>query len=71
MLELQIATVTVNQKTCIGCGRCASTAPEVFRIRKGKSSVRDNPDLSVGDYIKAAERNCPSNSIKVVDTAGQ
>ncbi len=65
MQELQIASVAVNQKTCIGCGRCASTAPEVFRIRKGKSTVRDNPDLAIADYIKAAERNCPSNSIKV------
>lgn len=71
MIELQIGTVTVNQKTCIGCGRCASTAPEVFRIRKGKSSVRENPDLSLGDYIKAAERNCPSNSIKVHGIGGE
>jgi ferredoxin len=67
MIDLQITSVTVNQKTCIGCGRCASTAPEVFRIRKGKSSVRDKPDFSLRDYIRAAERNCPSNSIKVFD----
>lgn len=65
MIDLQIASVTVNQKTCIGCGRCASTVPEVFRIRKGKSSVREAPDLSLTDYVLAAERNCPSHSIKV------
>ncbi|MBM3267375.1 MAG: ferredoxin [Candidatus Sericytochromatia bacterium] len=71
MLDLQVVAVTVNQKTCIGCGRCAATAPEVFRIRKGKSGVRDGADYSVGDYIRAAERNCPSNSIKVFDAADQ
>ena len=69
MLELEIASVTVNHKTCIGCARCASAVPEVFRIKKGKSSVRDQADLSLVDYIKGAERNCPTHSIKVHDTA--
>lgn len=67
MLEIEIASVTVNQKTCIGCARCASAVPEVFRIKKGKSAVRETPDLTLVDYIKSAERNCPSGSIKVQD----
>jgi ferredoxin len=31
---------TVNQKTCIGCGACASICEEVFEMKDGKSHVK-------------------------------
>lgn len=59
-----VASVTVNARTCIGCGRCVGTAPEVFRMRKGKSHVREGPDLAQTEAILQAERQCPSKSIQ-------
>jgi ferredoxin len=59
-----IAAVTVNARTCIGCGRCVGTVPEVFRMRKGKCQVREGPDLAQVEAILQAERQCPSKSIR-------
>lgn len=58
---------SVNQETCIGCGRCVTTSPEVFQIRKRKSSIRSDADYSMPNYVKMAEKNCPSKSISVSD----
>ncbi|MEB3298082.1 MAG: ferredoxin [Candidatus Sericytochromatia bacterium] len=63
-----ILSVTVNAQTCIGCGRCVGTVPGVFRMRKGKSQVRESPDLVVKDDVLQAERQCPSKSIRVQRT---
>lgn len=55
----------VNRDTCIGCGRCVTTSPEVFRMFKQKSQVRTDADYSMANYVKMAEKNCPSKSIAV------
>lgn len=55
----------VNRETCIGCGRCVSISPEVFQMRQGKSQVRQDADYAETRWVKSAERQCPSNSIKV------
>lgn len=55
----------VNRETCIGCGRCVSISPEVFQMRQGKSNVRQDADYTEDKWVKSAERQCPSGSIKV------
>lgn len=57
--------VSVNKETCIGCGACASTCPEVFEIGEdGKSQVKENADLTKNDKcIKEAIDGCPVQAI--------
>lgn len=55
----------VNRQTCIGCGRCVSISPEVFQMRHGKSTVRQDADYAETKWVQSAEKNCPSRSIKV------
>ena len=54
-------TIKVNQKTCIGCGACTSTCPEVFEMGDdGKSHVKAQKDLPC---VKEAIENCPVDAI--------
>ncbi|MBC7545030.1 MAG: ferredoxin [Candidatus Sericytochromatia bacterium] len=55
----------VNKETCIGCGRCVTTSPEVFRMFKRKSAIRTDADYSMTNYVEMAAKNCPSKSISV------
>lgn len=57
--------VSVNKETCIGCGACASTCPEVFEIGEdGKSQVKENADLTKNEKcIKEAIDGCPVQAI--------
>jgi ferredoxin len=55
----------VNRDTCIGCGRCVTTSPEVFKMFKRKSEVRGDADYAMANYVKMAAKNCPSKSISV------
>ena len=55
--------VKVNQKTCIGCGACASTCGEVFEIKEGKSHVKKGQENSTAECISEAIEGCPTNSI--------
>jgi len=56
--------VSVNQQTCIGCGACAATCPEVFEMKEGKSHVKKGQESSKADCIDNAIKGCPTNSIK-------
>ena len=57
--------VKVDKNTCIGCGACASTCPEVFEIGDdGKSHVKSGADEKKNEKcIKDAVKNCPVNAI--------
>lgn len=54
--------VKVNQETCIGCGACESTCPEVFELTDGKAHVKSGADVSK-PCVKEAIAGCPTNSI--------
>ncbi|MBU1089552.1 ferredoxin [Patescibacteria group bacterium] len=54
---------------CIGCGICATIAPEVFEINSttGKSEVREGTDFSEENLekAKAGAEACPVGAIAV------
>ncbi len=54
--------VTVDEKTCIGCGACVAICPSIFKMKNSKSIVKK---LEGAPCAKEAEEACPVDSIKV------
>ncbi|MCM0083876.1 ferredoxin [Geomonas sp. Red32] len=55
--------VYVDQDVCIGCGLCASTVPEVFRLNdNGVSEVYDQGGAEE-ERIQQAIDSCPVSCI--------
>ncbi len=54
----------VDKETCIGCGLCTDTCPEVFELKEDKAYVKVDvvpPDLQ--EKVKEAKDNCPVDAI--------
>lgn len=59
--------VTIDKSGCIGCGLCAGTCPEVFRIGEdGLAEVYAQPTGEEEASAREAEENCP---VSVIQTA--
>ncbi len=58
--------VTVDQETCIGCGLCSETCPEVFEMTDDKATAKmqDVPEEFAESCREAADE-CPVEAIKV------
>lgn len=57
---------TIDRTGCIGCGLCAGTCPEVFRMADdGLAEVYQQPTPATLPAAKEAEQNCPAGVIKV------
>jgi ferredoxin len=56
----------VDEETCIGCGLCAETCPEVFEMDddKARSKVDEVP-AGVADSCREAAENCPVEAITI------
>lgn len=65
-----MAKLTLDQKTCIGCGMCVGISDELFAMDydKNKASVKEGADLEKkGNLAKAKEavEMCPVLAIRV------
>jgi ferredoxin len=57
--------VTIDRSGCIGCGLCAETCPEVFRMNEdGKAETYAQPDENNKNTTAEAAENCPVSVIK-------
>ncbi len=51
---------------CIGCGLCADTAPEVFKMKDdGLAKVISQPNEQNLSLVVEARNNCPVNVIDI------
>lgn len=56
----------VDQGTCVGCGLCADTCPEVFEMEAGTAKVIVSTiPANVESSCKEAAQNCPVESITI------
>ena len=55
----------VDQDTCMGCGLCAGTAPDVFRMTDNGTAeaYADTTDANKDD-VQAAIDGCPVSAIR-------
>ena len=57
-------TAIVDKATCIGCGLCADTCPEVFEMVDGIAAVKKTPVPAGAEAsCKQAADNCPVTAI--------
>ena len=57
--------VSVDEDTCIGCGLCAGTCPEVFDLDGSVAKVIAQPTAENEASAKEAADGCPVDAIHV------
>ena len=58
----------VDEETCIGCGLCAETCPEVFEMADDKARAKaDEVPEDVADSCREATEDCPVEAIQIED----
>ena len=56
--------ITVDQSKCIGCGACAATCPESFKLDNGKARAI-KAEVKEVSCEKVAASGCPVAAISV------
>jgi ferredoxin len=56
----------VDQDACVGCGLCADTCPEVFKMEDGLARVIvDEVPAEAAEQCREAADGCPVNAIRI------
>jgi len=58
-----MATITIDDSLCTGCGLCTSTCPEVFEM--GDDNLAHIKDASGECDLDEVATSCPVEAIKV------
>lgn len=59
-----MAKVSIDTSTCVGCGLCEQSCPEVFEVG-GDGLARVKTNSCALHNLKEIADQCPVNSIKV------
>ena len=59
-----MSKVTVDASTCVGCGLCEQSCPEVFEVQ-GDGIAHVKAQSSASCNLQEVADSCPVNSIKV------
>lgn len=57
-------TVSVDKKTCLGCGTCVVLAPKTFKMGEDDKAEPINPPADEEGKIQEAIDACPVTAIK-------
>ncbi len=57
--------ISVEERTCIGCGTCSTLCPDIFELSEdGRAIVKiEVVEGKLADCAKEAEESCPTGSI--------
>ncbi len=59
-----MAKVSVDVSTCVGCGLCEQSCPEVFEVQ-GDGVAHVKAQICVTHNLQEIAEQCPVSSIKV------
>ncbi|MDD4899006.1 MAG: ferredoxin [Candidatus Omnitrophica bacterium] len=59
-----MAKVTVDTSTCVGCGLCEQSCPEVFKV-EGDGIAHVMAQACATHNLSEVAEQCPVNAIKV------
>jgi len=62
--EKDMSKVTVDASTCVGCGLCEQSCPDVFEVQ-GDGIAHVKAQVCIACNLQEVADSCPVNSIKI------